>query len=203
VTQHWRRPALLIAFLAASTSGLAVLLYAAGWITLNYSLRILAPLTMFAFVALVASTGPHREQLLVTRLAGGLLAGAAGLAAYDLLRLLILASGLVGFNPFRLIEVYGLLILDAPEDTALTKVVGWAFHLWNGLSFAMMYTLLLGRGRLLWALGWGLLLELGTVVSYPSMFGLTLGREFVLVSLSGHLAYGLALGVTARRVVKW
>jgi hypothetical protein len=203
MTEFWRRPSLMIAFVAASTSGVVILLHALGWITLAYSIQIVSPLALFLFVGLLVGSGRGREDVLMDRMRGGLIAGTFGLVAYDVIRLLVLWSGLVPFNPFRPIEVYGLLITDAPADTVLTKTLGWAFHLWNGLSFAMMYTLVFGKGRLLWAFGWAMLLELMMVASYPSIFRMVADWAFVTVGSIGHVAYGLTLGWTARRVVKW
>ena len=197
----WRRPSILLAFFAASTSGLAILLYAVRLMTLTYAVWILAPLTALLFIALLAAAGLNPEDQMVDRLRGGLIAGFIGLVAYDIVRLLILMAG-VPFNPFRPIEVYGLLILDRYEDTPLTKSVGWAFHIWNGLSFAAMYTLAVGRGRVLWGLLWGLTLEVAMLSSYPSIFQLSVNRPFVIVSLTGHFCYGLAIGIAARRTVR-
>jgi hypothetical protein len=198
-----RRPSLVVAFLAASVSGAAIILYALGWVTLTYSVTILAPLSAMLFLALLLQSGRGREDVFVARLLGGLIAGAIGLVAYNLVRLLILISGLVPFNPFRPIEVYGLLILDRYQGTLLTKAVGWAFHVWNGLSFAVMYTLAVGKGRVLWGLGWAMMLEISMLATYPSMFRLAMDWPFVFVSLVGHVAYGLAIGGTAKRVVRW
>jgi hypothetical protein len=202
MTFVFKRPALLVAFLAASTSGLAILLYAAGWMTMTYSVTILAPLTALTFVGLFVNARGAWEDVFLQRITGGLIAGLAGLVAYDMVRYLILLSRLASFNPFRPIEVYGLLILDRTQDSALTKAVGWAFHVWNGLSFAVMYTLAVGRGRVLWAIGWGMLLELATIATYPSMFRITLGREFLMMSLTGHFFYGWAVGLATRRAVR-
>jgi hypothetical protein len=118
-------------------------------------------------------------------------------------RLLILRSGQVPFNPFRPIEVYGLLILDQYQDSPLTKTVGWGFHIWNGLSFAAMYTLTVGRGRVLWGLGWGMALEVAMLSSYPSIFRMAMEWPFIFVSVTGHVAYGFAIGLTARKTVQW
>jgi hypothetical protein len=104
------------------------------------------------------------------------------------IRPLVVLIGLPGFNPFRPIEQFGLLILDEREDTVRTKVVGWVFHIWNGLSFAAMYTLAVGRGRPLWGLGWAMLLEIATLAAYPSLFRITLSAPFILISLIGHAA---------------
>jgi hypothetical protein len=140
--------------------------------------------------------------VLLNRLAAGLLAGAVGLVLYDFIRLAFLAAHLP-FNPFRPIEVYGLLILDRYQDTTLTKAVGWAFHIWNGLAFAIMYTLSVGRGRLGWALAWAMTLEVAMLASYPSLFGIIRDWAFVTVTMAGHTGYGIGLHATARRAVKW
>jgi hypothetical protein len=202
LTNFLDRPSLIVAFLAASTSGLAVLLYAFGWMTMTYSVTVLAPLTALLFVALFVRSQGAWEHEFIKRISGGIVAGAAGLVAYDAIRYLVLVSGIASFNPFRPIEVYGLLILNRTQDSALTKAVGWAFHIWNGLSFAVMYTVAVGKGRVLWGVGWGMLLELATIATYPSMFRITLGQEFIVMSLTGHLAYGLAVGFAARRMAR-
>ncbi len=200
MSRLWRSPVMIVGFLAASSSGAAILLHAFGWVTLTYTVTLLAPLTAMLFLVFLVYSKRWREQEFLSRLQGGLIAGALGLAAYDLVRLLVLLAG-VSFNPFRPIEVYGLLILNRYHDTPLTKAVGWAFHVWNGFSFAVMYTMAVGRGRILWGLGWGLLLEAAMLASYPSMFHILLGWRFVTVSLAGHAAYGLTIGSTARKVV--
>ena len=66
---------------------------------------------------------PGRE-IFVQRLVSGLFAGFVGLVAYDGVRWLILLSGIVPFDPFRVIEGFGLLILRADAETWLTKTVG-------------------------------------------------------------------------------
>lgn len=196
-----RQPSMLIAFLAAASSGAILIAHALGWVTLSYTAAILAPLSLFLFLALWVRAGRGREEVLVNRLVAGVIAGAVGLVGYDLVRLAILLAG-VPFNPFRPIEVFGLLILDTYDDTLLTKTVGWAFHFWNGLAFASMYTLALGKGRVLWAVGWGMLLEIAMISTYPSIFRLLIDWPFLAVSMTGHIAYGLGIGFTARRVIR-
>ena len=197
---HW--PIFLIAFLSASTSGLALLLYALGLAPLSVTVTILAPLTAVTFMAIWVLSGGESEKVFLDRLKGGLIAGAVGLLAYDLVRLVILLAG-VNFNPFRPIEVFGLLILGVTQDTTLTKSLGWSFHIWNGLSFAIMYTMIAGRGKVWWAVLWALFLETAMIVTYPSIFQVAVDAPFLIISVVGHLAYGLAVGVTARKVVRW
>jgi len=194
--------ALAIGVIAASLSGLAVLLHAVGAVHLGFSVIVFAPATVVLILLIATRKERHARAIFLQRLAGGLFAGFIGVIVYDAVRWLVLISGFVPFNPFRAIEVFGLLILRTDVDTWLTKTVGWLFHIWNGLSFAVMYTLALGRGHIWWAIGWSLMLEIAMLSTYPSMFRIILDWPFVAVSLIGHLAYGVGLGVTARGAVK-
>jgi hypothetical protein len=187
---------------AASMSGLAILLHAFAGVHLAFSIIVLAPMTVLALLCLFTRAQPRSREIFVQRFAGGFFAGFMGLLAYDMVRWLILISGTVPFNPFRAIEVFGLLILQTDVDTWLTKTAGWLFHIWNGLAFAVMFTLALGRGRLWWAIAWSLVLETAMLSTYPSMFRIMLDWPFFAVSFIGHLAYGLALGLAARGAVK-
>jgi hypothetical protein len=193
---------LAIGFAAASTSGLAILLHVFGLVHLAAAVILLAPMTLLVILAVAMRSNSASREVFVQRCAAGLFAGVMGVVAYDAIRWLILMSGMVPFNPFRAIEVFGLLILQTDVDTPLTKSVGWAFHVWNGLSFATMYTLAVGRGRIWWAIAWSMMLEAAMLSTYPSLFRILLDWPFVTISFIGHLAYGLALGYSARGAVK-
>lgn len=195
--------ALTVIVLAASGSGIAVILHALGWLALGPALTILAPLTILIVAGVIARADELRQRILLNRVVAGFLAGVAGLLAYDLIRLLILATGLVPFNPFRAIEVYGLLILDTHEESLLTKSLGWAFHIWNGLFFAVMYATAFGKGRLIYAVLWGLLLEGAMLATYPSMFHIAMDWPFIVIGVIGHLAYGLTIGLVTPRAVRY
>ena len=193
---------LMIGVGAASMSGAAVLLHAFANVHLASSTMVLAPASLVILLCAATWSKERSREIFVQRLAGGLFSGLMGLVAYDLLRWLILISGTVPFNPFRAIEVLGLLILNAPADTWGTRVAGWLFHIWNGLAFGVMYTLAVGRGRWWWAVIWSLALEGAMLSTYPSMFRMALDWPFITISVIGHLSYGLALGFTARGAIK-
>jgi hypothetical protein len=193
---------LTIGVIAASLSGAAILLHAFGGVHLAFSVIVLAPMTLVMILCLGVWAKPRNREIFLQRLVGGLFAGFMGLVAYDLVRWLILISGTVPFSPFRAIEVFGLLILRADVDSWLTKAVGWIFHVWNGLSFAVMFTMAVGRGRLWWAIVWSLVLEVAMLSTYPSLFRILLDWPFITVSLVGHLAYGIGLGLAAHGAVK-
>jgi hypothetical protein len=132
---------LIVGGIAASLSGVAILLHAFAGVHLAFSVMVLVPLSLIIILCLSVGTKPRSRRIFLQRLAGGLFAGFMGLVAYDSARWLILISGTVPYNPFRSIEVFGLLILKADVDSWLTKTVGWLFNIWNGLSFAVMFTL--------------------------------------------------------------
>jgi hypothetical protein len=191
-----------VGVVAGSLSGIAVLLHAFGGVHLAFSVIVAAPMAVVMILCVAVRAHPRARDIFIQRLAAGIFAGCMGLIAYDGVRWLVKISGTVPFNPFRVIEVFGLLILRVDVDTNLTKSVGWLFHIWNGVSFALMYTLAVGRGRLSWAIAWSLALELAMVSAYPSMFRIMLDWPFITMSLVGHVAYGIALGFTARGAVK-
>lgn len=60
--------------------------------------------------------------------------------------------------------------------------------------------LVIRRPGLVSAVAWAMVLELFTILLYPDWLGVPAIGELVSVSLLGHLAYGLALGLVAIRM---
>ena len=202
---HESRPGpllLTVGIITASLSGVALLLHTFAKVHLAFTVIVLTPLTVLLLAAIVAGKRIQGREIFLQRVWGGMFAGFMGLIAYDVIRWLIMLSGIVHFNPFRAIEVFGLLIMKTNVDTTLTKTLGWLFHTWNGLSFAVMFTLAFGRGKIWQAVVWSLVLEAAMIVTYPSMLRIKLDLPFLSISIIGHIAYGLALGYAARGAVK-
>ena len=200
-----KKPSLFIlttCVIAASLSGVALLLHWLGWVHLGFATMVCLPLTVVVLGVCLTIAKPEPRRILIQRLLAGLFAGFLGLIAYDLIRWALMVTGLIPANPFRVIEVFGLLILQTDIDTLTSKTVGWGFHIWNGLTFAIMYILAFGRGRIIWAVLWSLLLEVATLATYPSMFEVALNWPFISISLIGHLAFGVVVGGVARGAVK-
>lgn len=191
-----------VGVVTASLSGAALMLHAFAGVHLAFTVIVIVPLTVVLLAAAMAGKRIEGREVFLQRTWAGLFAGFMGLIAYDVSRWLILISGIVAFSPFRAIEVFGLLILQTDVDTALTRTVGWLFHIWNGLSFAVMFTLAFGRGKIWQAVLWSLVLEAAMIGTYPSLFRIKLDAPFLSISIIGHIAYGLALGYTARGAVK-
>ncbi|MCL6646634.1 MAG: hypothetical protein K6U88_17045 [Dehalococcoidia bacterium] len=88
------------------------------------------------------------------------------------------------------------------DHVGAADFVGYAYHYWNGASFAVLYALVFGRtpwwGPLLYAL---LFIETGMLIfMQAAMPPLTWG--VVLVSLLAHVVYGVVLGVLFARFLR-
>ncbi len=149
---------------------------------------------------------------LTDRIWTGLWVGAAATAALDLFRL---PSFLFGLLPGNLPRMFGVLILDmmATGPTPWSDLVGGLYHYWVSACLGLTYALLMGRTRWWGGLVWGLIIEVGMMVTPPMVvamdtgyFGLKLGRGLLngvfIGSLIPHIAYGVALGLLLERYVR-
>jgi hypothetical protein len=144
----------------------------------------------------------QRDLSFWKRFRAGLLGGAAALLAYDGIRFGVYALGLFDFYPFQTHRIFGFLITGQPATSQAAAVAGWLYHFWNGFSFALIYALVAGPARWYWGWVWAMALEVAMLFTYPSLLDIRMGIPFVAISLIGHTAYGVALGVTVSRLVK-
>lgn len=148
---------------------------------------------------------------LTNRIWTGLWVGFATTAALDMFRL---TSFLLGLLPGNLPRMFGVLILDtiATGPTPLSDLVGDLYHYWVSACFGLTYALIMGRTRWWGGLIWGLIIEVGMMVTPPMViamdtgyFGLKLGRGLLngvfIGSLIPHISYGIALGLLLERYV--
>jgi len=132
----------------------------------------------------------------------GLAAGVIATAALDAVRL-------TGFGlrwmPANLPPMFGMLILGPQSNPAQAEFVGYLYHFLNGASFGLMYTLAVGRGRVAWGIGWGVVIWLLMMITPPMLmmgvgpFGVNFGPGLVVTTFTAHVAFGAALGWLARR----
>ncbi|MBI3979414.1 MAG: hypothetical protein HY331_14625 [Chloroflexi bacterium] len=133
----------------------------------------------------------------------------AGLAAGAVATLALDAVRLTGFAfrwmPANLPPMFGMLILGPQSSPAQAQVVGYLYHFLNGASFGLVYTLAVGRGRVVWGIGWGVVVWLLMMITPPLLmmgvgpFGVNFGPGLVATTFIAHLAYGAALGWLAER----
>jgi hypothetical protein len=144
---------------------------------------------------------------LANRLWVGLWVGAASTGVLDAIRL---AGFHLGWMPGNMPRMFGVLMLDrmALGPSLGSDIVGYLYHYWVGACFGLTYTLLVGRVRWWGGLVWGLIIEVGMMVTPPMVvamdtgyFGVKFGPGLFGTSLTAHVAFGLALGLLAERYV--
>ena len=191
----------IVAFLSASVSIMALLLHAVGWLPMYFLVDVLAAPSLILLLALGIFAHRVDETVFLNRLTVGAWGGLVATFAYDLIRYLMWVTNLINFDPFLSHPAFGEMITGMPEETMTAIIVGWAYHFWNGIGFGIMYTLVAGPAHWIYALLWALFLEIGWLTALPAAMEFQLNPQLVLVSLIGHGAYGVVLGLLARRFI--
>lgn len=165
------------------------------------------------FPALILLTGTGATALAVARglpaparraigrrVVIGLIAGAVATAVYDVVRYGLVTLLSWSVDPFRPFTLFGQLLVGRDAPGPALWAAGIAYHVLNGLGFAIGYTIVVRRPGLISAVVWAMVLETFTILLYPDWLGLTAVGEFYSMSMLGHVAYGLALGAVAMRM---
>jgi hypothetical protein len=105
-------------------------------------------------------------------------------------------------SPFKALPYFGNALIGAEPHSTASWVAGVIFHLTNGVCFGIGYTVLAGRRNLLWAIGFGLGLEAFMLTLYPRWLQIEALKEFTQMSLFGHVAYGLSLGLVTNALLR-
>ncbi|MDB5331616.1 MAG: hypothetical protein JWP03_2767 [Phycisphaerales bacterium] len=220
---RWTPPGRAVVFLLAAASIWCLLAEFYGLCSMRtFTIFILLPATaVLVMMALLDFAKGDRRlfRAVVIGAAGGLIAA----LAYDLFRMPFVIAAADHTGPawlrlplFKVFPRFGAMILGQPftaqqsdsQFPLLTHVVGWAYHLSNGITFGVMYMALVGdagRRSWLWAIVLAVGLELAMLFTpYTGFFGIGLTARFVIVTLSAHLVFGVALGKYAKREAgKW
>jgi hypothetical protein len=157
--------------------------------------NLLVPaLLVFVAVLLYAARRGHKEVL--DRTWAGLWAGVLATLAYDLVRVPVV---LAGVPVFKAISYFGTVLVDQEIPGVFSEVVGWSYHLSNGLGFGLMYSAVVSRARLWTAIVWGLSLELAMLVTpYAEIFGYKITSGFLSLTIGAHVVYGTVLWAALR-----
>ncbi len=190
-------PILAMAALASGAALVISIIFGAP-LGLMLALLLIAAVVTVAFKW--AKTDRNQRPMLRAQMATGAVAGVVATIAYDLTRALLTELGQLQFYPFETFNIFGQLIIGETAPRLVAFVVGTLYHLLNGVAFAVSYCFLLG-GRhwtngILWAFG----LEAAMLTIYPGWLELdAVMQEFVTVSVLGHIAYGVVLGLISER----
>jgi len=186
----------------ASISGAILIVHALGWLPMYFLVDVLAAPALVGLLTLGVIARRINETAFLSRLQVGTWAGLVATLAYDGVRGLLLQVGVINFDPYLTHPIFGMLITGLPETSRTAVLVGWIYHFWNGVGFAIMYTLVAGPAAWFYAAGWALLLEIAWLTALPSVLSFHLNAQLIIVSLTGHFAYGLVLGLLAQRFIR-
>ena len=146
----------------------------------------------------------------VARLAiNGIVAGIISTVALEIFRESGFRSGMM---PGDLPRLMGVLILNqfASGPDIWSDLAGWTYHFWNGATFGIIFSLLLGQSKAWQGILYGLLIGIGFMISPVvkslgiGLFGFEFkkGYEFVTTVTIAHIAYGFTLSLLLKRLNK-
>lgn len=205
------RRSVVVIGIAALFSGIALLANIILGLSLPVGL-LTAAVVLGAALALTvvrADAVERRHSWGVAR--AGILAGLGATVVYDLTRAVLGRLDPSPFDPFGAIRIFGTLLVGVDAPPLSIMAAGFALHFVNGTCFGLSYAALFGRdgqrsssSAVVTGISWGLFLELFQATLYPDWLRIAALREFLLISSLGHVAFGLSLGLLARRLLrKW
>lgn len=217
IKNHWTPAGRLVVFTLAATSIACLLMeFYRACPMQTFALFIFFPavalLFGFAIADRVAGDGQLWRAVMV-----GTMAGLLAAVAYDIFRLPFVFAKDLGIEsvapPLKLFKVFprfGAMILGQAieqENYSLgAHLLGWTYHFSNGLTFGVMYLAMIGdaaKRHWLWAVLFAVGLELAMLLTpYPTVFGIHITAVFVVVTLTAHLIFGVAMGLLARKLAR-
>jgi hypothetical protein len=190
---------------AASVSPLIFPLAESGRSSMDVLAKV-ALLPAIAVIGIFLGFLYRRNDPLARLAVVGLGAGALATAALEAIRL---PGFWLGFMPGNLPRLMGVLLLDqfATGPTLGSDIAGWAYHLWNGASFGLIYVLVFGTCRRWIGVAYGVLLGFGFMFSPVvaalgvGFLGLDFSRGFPITVTLAHAGFGGVLGWLSARWV--
>lgn len=136
----------------------------------------------------------------------------AGLLSTVVLEILREAGFRIGFMPGDIPRLMGVLMLNqfASGPDTWSDLSGWSYHFWNGASFGLIFSLLLGKSKIWQGILYGLLIAVVFMIS-PVVKSLGIGKfgvdfkdgyQFASVVILAHASFGLALSFLLRKFNK-
>ena len=201
-------PRIIVFTLAATSIGCLLGEMYHLWPMRLFTLAVFLP-ACIALVALALHDHWHRDGRTCQIILIGAIAGLVAAAGYDVFRLPFVFSkswGLANLIPplplFKVFPLFGAMILGQESSGSLAaQLTGWAYHFSNGATFGVMYAVMVnGQWRRRWpvAIVFAVGLELAMLFTpYPATFGIRVTETFVAVTLTAHLIFGVAMGLTS------
>ena len=205
----------IIVFLLASTSIACLLGEMYQWWPMRiFTLAVFLP-ACCAIAAIALHDWLRDDGRMCRIILVGAFAGFVAAISYDIFRLPFVFSNQWGLNSvvpalplFKVFPKFGAMILGTTDSTTLAaKVLGWIYHFSNGITFGVMYAMMVnGQWRRLWpvAIVFALGLELAMLFTpYPAFFGIQVAATFVIVTLMAHAIFGVTMGRVSVGLEGW
>ena len=157
---------------------------------------VLIPSLIGLAILILIALKKHKHFFL-NRLIIGICGGLFATIIYDVVRIPLV---LAGSGLFKAMPVFGEFLTGMSASTPESIIIGWLYHFSNGISFGVIYAMIIGKRYWFYAVIWGILLETAMLFSpYPVVIGTGVAAEFIYYSFGAHLCYGIALGLFLRR----
>lgn len=197
-----------LGFLAIPAAGIGPNLFVvsqAGYANLsNLAVSFLFPaMAVLIIIFTVSYFGGVRD--LSKQLKNGFLAGIISTIGLEIIREI---GFHLGWMPGDLPKLMGVLLLNQfalGPDTA-SNIAGWSYHFWNGASFAIIYSIIFGRGRMWIGVVYGIFIGIGFMAGPVAVslgvgsFGVDFGWGFPVTVTIAHIVFGSILGLL---IFKW
>ena len=215
---QWTLPGRAVVFFLSATSIWCLLAEFYGLCSMRtFTIWVLIPSTI-ALIAIALLDLAKGDRRLFRACLIGAVGGFIAAVAYDVFRIPFVVGAIDHTGPvwlrlplFKVFPRFGAMILGQPftptqtdsQFTLTAHLVGWIYHFSNGITFGVMYMAMIGdagkRGWW-WAIALAAGLELAMLFTpYTRFFGINQTARFVVVTLTAHIIFGVALGVYARR----
>ena len=189
----------------AGASGAALLAYGFVGVPMTFTAPfvVLPSALIVAGLMLVRTQRYERLHVMSRRLLMGVAWALAATVVYDVSRPLIVLILGFSLDPYRAMPIFGQLITGLPAGDPLSLTAGWIYHIWNGVSFGLMYALVWPRGGAVGGWIWAMALQGLRMVTYPNLFQARVDDPpFLITGILGHSLWGVVLGVGLRRTIR-
>jgi hypothetical protein len=189
----------LLALISAGVSPNLFVIAQAGYAQLSdLAINFLIP-SIILLILVITAGFFIREKETSKQIINGIIGGALATIGLEIVREIgFHLGGMPGDMP----KLLGVLLLNqfASGPDTLSNMVGWSYHFWNGASFGIIYSILVGKGKIWYGLIYAILIGIGFMMS-PAVvalgvghFGVDFGIGFPITVILAHVALGLILG---------
>ena len=192
-------PWVLLLGAAFLSIGATLLTYIVFSVSMGLGLIAASVIVCSAFAFASSRMDSKLQQQVVKNIKIGIGIGILATIAYDLSRLLLVTTFQIKLWPFEAFPHFGYAIAGPQISRTVAIIIGTLYHVINGVFFSVSYCVLLGTKRWFYGILWALGLEVLMFSIYPTWLNLdAVMKEFTIVSVTGHLAYGAVLGSLAK-----